>query len=198
MIDRAPPTEVRRIYVVGGPGSGKSTLAGVLGERFGMPVYDLVVFAHDGGAGAKVPLARRVAAARRITAEPGWIAEGIHLGWTDDLLREADLIVWFDLPRRIALWRIVVRHARASRAGTNRYPGLARLRGFLRSASRYWDRQDGSGPPPAADDDAAIRRESTAHTLVPYPAKVVRPDRPSAVAAWLHRLPPSANPASDR
>lgn len=33
---------------------------------------------------------------RAVVSEPGWVTEGIHLGWTDPFLDTADLVVWLD------------------------------------------------------------------------------------------------------
>lgn len=181
----------RRVHIVGGPGSGKTTLARRLAAAGTRPVYDLDAVAYEAGAGPKRPLALRLADARRIAADPAWITEGIYLWWTDDLLREADAIVWLDLPWRVAARRIVARHARSSLAGTNRHRGFRKLAAFLRSTRRYHLAPPVA--PSAPDDDGAITRAATAQALAPYAAKLVHCRRPAEVAAFLEhtgRRPP--------
>jgi adenylate kinase family enzyme len=160
------------VHIIGGPGSGKSTLARQLGLQLGAEVVELDQVAYGPG-GAKRTLAERSASVRDILARPVWITEGIYLWWIEDLLCCADVIVWLDVSFRLAAWRIVTRHVRASLAGTNQHPGLRRLLAFLRGTYRYYA-EPLSEAPAAADDDGAITRAHTARELGRYATKVVR------------------------
>jgi len=173
---------MRRVHVIGGPGSGKSTLARRLAQQLRAPVFDLDEIAYAGGAGAKRPLAARIADVSAIVAGPAWIAEGIYLWWIDDLLRAADTILWLDVPWRTAAWRICLRHVRTSVAGSNRHAGLTRLARFLRHTRRYYT-DTSLAEPNAADNDGAVTRAHTAQALAPYRAKLIRCTAPSDVAA---------------
>ncbi len=150
---------VHRIHIVGGPGSGKTTIALELGRMLEVPIYDLDEVGYEGGAGDRRPLDVRLADVRTIAAQPGWVTEGVFLGWTDDLLRAADVILWLDIPWRVAAWRIVPRHVRATLAGTNRHPGVLRLLRFLRVARRYYHRSE-TGPV-VLDNDGNNSRASS-------------------------------------
>jgi hypothetical protein len=121
----------------------------------------------------KRTLVERSAGVRDILALQGFISEGIYVWWVDELLRSADVIVWLDIPFRVAARRIVVRHVRASLAGTNQHPGVWRLVAFLRNAYRYYA-EPLSNTPAEADDDGAIMRLHTARELGRYARKVVR------------------------
>ncbi|HEY1015287.1 MAG TPA: hypothetical protein VGE07_21455, partial [Herpetosiphonaceae bacterium] len=88
----------RKIHIVGGGGSGKTTLARRLAAATQAPLYELDAIGYEGGAGAKRPLAAKLADIARISAEPAWVTEGIFLWWTDELLAAAELIIWLDLP----------------------------------------------------------------------------------------------------
>ncbi len=86
-----------RILIIGGPGSGKTTLAARLSERMGIGVHHLDEVARlGGGRGPETSAEERRAAIDAILALPEWIAEGVHLGWTEPLLTAAGSIVWLD------------------------------------------------------------------------------------------------------
>lgn len=162
----------RRVHIIGGPGSGKSTLARQVGVQLGLDVVELDQIAYGPG-GVKRTLAERTASVREIVARPTYITEGIYLWWIDDLLECADVIIWLDVSFRLAAWRIVARHVRASVAGTNRHPGIGRLLAFLRSTYRYYT-EPFSEAPANADNDGAVTRAHTAYELGHHARKVVR------------------------
>jgi hypothetical protein len=171
-IPTAKIVPARRVHIVGGPGSGKSTLAYMLAARLDEPVYDLDKVAYEGGVGPKRSLEARLAEVARISAEPSWVTEGIYLWWINDLLREADVIIWFDVPWRVAAWRIVRRHIKKSLAGDNPYRGVRRLLAFVLASRRYYTAPM-SAKPVAADDDGAITRAATVLELQRYKGKVI-------------------------
>lgn len=143
-----------------------------LGRRIGVPAYDLDEIGYQGGAGDQRPLDARLADVCAIAAQPGWVTEGVFLGWTDELLRAADVILWLDMPWRVAAWRIIARHVRASLAGTNRHPGILRLLRFLRLAMRYYLSSEAG--PVVLDNDGSNSRAATSGHLEPFWGKVVR------------------------
>lgn len=98
-------------------------------------------------------------------------------------MEQADVIVWLDVPWRLAAWRILRRHALASLARTNRHRGIGRLLSFLRSARRYYVGPARSRTAP--DDDGAVTAAATAQALAAFEAKVVRCRRPADVNAFL-------------
>jgi len=174
-----------RIHIIGGPGSGKTTLAHRLSSTLAIPAHDLDMIGYASGAGARRLLPDRLADVAAIARREGWITEGIFLWWMEELLRRADVIVWLDIPWRIAAWRIVARHARASLAGTNWHKGLRRLWRILRHARRYYTGR--AITPMAPDDDAAVTREATAVVLAACPT-VVRCRSTRDVVRWLAQL----------
>ena len=120
-----------RLVVVGGPGSGKTTLALELGEALGLPVHHLDNIARvGGGRGAETSADDRTAAVRDILASGRWIAEGVHLGWTDPLLDGAEAIVWLDHVRwQTSSRRVLRRFVRQALDEARRRKGRER---FLR------------------------------------------------------------------
>lgn len=179
---------IRRVHIIGGPGSGKTTLARILSERMRTPPFDLDEIGYEGGAGPSRPLAVKLEDVRRIASQPTWITEGAFLWWTEDLFHAADVIVWLDLPFRIAARRIVLRHLKAELAGRNRHPGWRNLLRFLNGVRRY-HRSETPARPRALDDDGAVTRYATAEALTPYVSKVVHCWCPANVASFLASLP---------
>jgi hypothetical protein len=177
---------VRRFHIIGGPGSGKTTLAERIGARRGIPAYDLDCVAYENGAGAERPLAERGADVQRILAQPGWVTEGIYLGWITPLLAAAEVIVWLDLPWHVAARRIVTRHAKRSLAGTNKHRGLVKLARFVGWSRDYYTAT--SYPPPLTPEDDPGCRAAVADALSAYADKVAHLRSPREVAAFLRSL----------
>jgi hypothetical protein len=161
----------RRIHIIGGPGSGKTTLARRIASAQSIPAFDLDTIEYEHGAGAKRPLADKLSAVRAVAERDAWITEGIFLWWTDDFLHKADVIVWLDIPWRVAAWRIARRHMMATLSGTNRHRGLRGLWRFLLAARRY--HLEPAVTPHAQDDDAAVTRAATAEALLPHASRIV-------------------------
>ena len=160
----------QKIHIVGGAGSGKTTLAKRITEKLGYPGYDLdqIGWSKNG----KIPLSSRLEGVEQILAQPQWVTEGIYLWWTEKLFEQADLIVWLDLPYRLAAWRIIKRHVQASLKGDNPHAGLRNLISFVTGVRQHYHRV---APiiPQGPDDDFAITRSAIVQELEKYPGKVV-------------------------
>jgi adenylate kinase family enzyme len=171
-------TRRRRIHIIGGAGSGKTTLARRLAHRLDLPTYDLDAVAYQNGSGVKRPLEARQADIQIIADEPGWVAEGGYLWWTEPLTATADVVIWLDLPWRIAAWKVIKRHVQASLAGTNKHRGIRKLLRFVRWTRRYYTNTSTRAEP---DSDLAMSRAATAAMLLPYMRKVVQCRHPATV-----------------
>jgi adenylate kinase family enzyme len=102
---------LRRVNVKGTSGSGKSTFARELAGRLELPYVELDAI-HWGSPNWSEPSAEEFRARVRETMDElpdGWVIDGNYEGKLDDLvLREADTIVWLDLPllpKLRRLWR---------------------------------------------------------------------------------------------
>lgn len=168
-----------RIYIVGGPGSGKTTLARRLADEVALPFYEMDVIGWENGSGAQRPLEMRLADIHHIAVQPAWSCEGGPCwNWAEELYRAADYIVWLDLPWRIAGWRIIMRHMRASLAGTNRHRGLRKLWRFVLYARSFY----------LGKDPAFENRMRVSQGLQPYMEKVVHCQRPAEVEEIFARI----------
>ena len=163
----------RRIDVVGGPGAGKSTLARRLASKLGVEPIKLDDIAFDPQTGAARPLYSRIRDIDSIAAKSAWVAEGVYLGWTGQLLALADLIVWIDPPMRVALLRKVPHHLK--RSLTAGYPH-AGMRNQLEHTYFLWCYYMNSGSEAEGPfhDDRLVTRAATARALEPFAHKVVR------------------------
>ncbi len=163
---------VRRIHIIGGPASGKTALARRLGASLDLPVYHLDTVCYEGPLRVRRDLETRSADVSRIASEAAWIAEGTHIWWTDELLRRAEMIVWLDIPGRIALWRIILRHFEENHLSIRRGLQLRKLLGDLRLRWRYYH---GSIllSHEVLGDDAVKNRVTTAQYLASYADKLI-------------------------
>jgi adenylate kinase family enzyme len=118
-----------RILVIGGMGSGKTTLARRIAKASGIPLHHLDEIARVGGGnGPARPESERSAAVHRLAESPRWIVEGIHLGWTEPLMRTADVIVWLDhVSWRRASGRILRRFLTDAWTEVRRQKGLRKF-----------------------------------------------------------------------
>ena len=95
------------------------------------------------------------------------------MGWTGQLLALADLIVWLDVPMRVALFRKIPHHLK--RSLTAGYPH-AGMRNQLEHTHFLWRYYMSSGGEAAISphDDKLVTRAATARALEPFAHKVVR------------------------
>ena len=136
-----------RIHIVGGSGTGKTTMALRLSTALGLPAFHLdeIAAAHP----EANPSEDRARLAVQIAGSPEWVTEGIHVGWTDSLFRNADVIVWLDdVGWRSAAGRVIRRFTSGSIAETRRR-GLRSVvsPGRVHSSPSRAPSRDGRDPP---------------------------------------------------
>ncbi|HEU4421305.1 MAG TPA: shikimate kinase [Pilimelia sp.] len=124
---------MRRVSVVGNAGSGKTTLGRALARDLGVPFIELDAVFHQPGWQPlhREEFRRRVEA---LAAGEAWVIDGNYSAVRDLVWARADTVIWFDLPRRTVMRRILVRTVsravtRAELWNGNREPiaGLFRL-----------------------------------------------------------------------
>ncbi|MBP6879085.1 MAG: hypothetical protein KBC34_13765 [Phenylobacterium sp.] len=100
---------MRRVVILGNSGSGKSRLARALGVRLGLPIVHLdPLYYGPGWAHGDAGVFRR--RVREALAGEAWIVDGAFLALVGDLtLPRAELVVWLQQPRWLALSRALGR-----------------------------------------------------------------------------------------
>jgi len=174
----------KRIHIIGCGGSGKTTLARKLAAILKAPCYELDHIGYDDH--AKRSLEERLHDVRQIAMQPSWVSEGGYLWWTNELLQNADVIVWLDLHWTLCYQRIVQRHIRADIARTNAHPGFFNMLRFAKGARQYY--LNPIPAVPADPNDDAANRAAVAQVLRAYSGKTIRCSRPADVAALLKRF----------
>jgi adenylate kinase family enzyme len=99
----------RRVVVVGTTGTGKSTLAARLTELLGAEHVELDSLNH-GPNWTPRPVEEFTSAVGDYARRPRWVFDGSYIDRVSgSLWRQADVVVWLDLPLRVVLPRIVRR-----------------------------------------------------------------------------------------
>ena len=97
-----------RIWLVGSSGSGKSTVGKSLGEFYQIPFIQLDSIYHQRN---WQPLDSEEFRTRvqEIVASPGWIIDGNYRAVADVIKSRVTCVIFLDLPRRIIVYRILIR-----------------------------------------------------------------------------------------
>lgn len=183
----------KRIHIIGGPGSGKTTLARVIGAYLGAEIYELDQIAFTGQDFIERPYPDRVADIYRIASRPVWITEGLFVLWTEELLAQADIIVWLDnVSWQKGMLRIARRfvqsaiHEAKKRQGLQRF---ARFQDYARHVKQFIQVVFSSRAYYAGDASQSTgrieSRVSTATFLTSYKDKVVHCYSDAAVGAFI-------------
>jgi hypothetical protein len=152
-----------------------------LGGLLDAPVHHLDDVAREVSTGRVRSVDERSAMVNQIATQMRWVTEGIHVGWTDELCRQADMIVWLDnVSWPTALTRVVRRFVAGGLSEARRQRGMRRLirpRSYARHLAELVragrEIRAFNGKAQAADPGDGGSRSATAAQLAPYAAKVV-------------------------
>ncbi len=97
----------KRIAIIGLPGSGKSTFACKLGSILNIPVHHLDKHLFNGR--QKRNKQQFLAVKEALVSEDSWIIEGCSLSTLEMRFARADIVIYFQLPRLLCVWRLCKR-----------------------------------------------------------------------------------------
>ncbi|WIB36785.1 hypothetical protein [Curtobacterium sp. MCJR17_043] len=99
----------RRVLVAGTAGVGKTTTARRIAQAVGAPHTEIDALYHGPGWTVRSTFAQDVDA---FTAAPAWVTEWQYRSVRALLVDRADTLVWLDLPKPVAFWRLLRRTVR--------------------------------------------------------------------------------------
>ncbi len=98
----------KKIVIFGRPGSGKSTFCSKLAKKMGLPLFhlDKIYFAKDW---TKRDNQAYLDDLHAIVQQDEWIIDGNCLRSLDVRWQQADLVIHFNFPFYLCLWRLIKR-----------------------------------------------------------------------------------------
>ncbi len=102
--------KVSKIYLVGIYGSGKSTLAKRLSILLKTKVYELDEIKYKRKYNVVRPVEERLDKIREISKKKSWVVEGTWTSYAIDLYKNADLVIFLQIPELILFKRIFLRY----------------------------------------------------------------------------------------
>lgn len=97
----------QKFAIIGLPGSGKSTFANKLGNILNIRVHHLDLYIFDGT--TKRDHKENLSLQQAMVDEKSWVAEGCSIKTLEMRYSQADVVIYFQLPRLQCIWRLVKR-----------------------------------------------------------------------------------------
>nr|MBA4405621.1 hypothetical protein [Nanoarchaeum sp.] len=102
--------KIDKVYVLGAPGSGKTFLAKKLSKILGIEHFDLDDIFWEKKYSVKRSDEEREKLLQKITKKKQWIAEGVYVSWTNEVIKNSNLVIWLDSPSHVLMWRVLNRY----------------------------------------------------------------------------------------
>lgn len=102
---------MKKIFIIGSSGSGKSYLAKILSKKYKIKHFDLDdIFWEQKYSKKRSEANKKKEVTKIIQKNNGWIIEGIFHSFVQEIIKEADEIIWLDIHKNILSWRIFKRY----------------------------------------------------------------------------------------
>jgi adenylate kinase family enzyme len=115
-----------RICIFGRPGSGKSTFSQILHAQTQIPLYHLDRYYFTAN-WVERNYQEFLALQRYITQQDRWIIDGNALKSLEMRYARAELVLYFNYPRWLCLWRLIKRRLSKDRAIEDRAEGCREM-----------------------------------------------------------------------
>lgn len=100
---------MKRVMIIGSPGTGKSFFAKKLEITSGLPLIHLDYYYHDRTKNYYTDKQAWRQKVEELTDQDKWIIDGNYGSTMSERMKKADTIIYFDIPRRIALFGVLKR-----------------------------------------------------------------------------------------
>lgn len=131
-----------KIYIIGSVGSGKTSLARRLSQNLQIPHFetDSFVWQRHKKEDVRNHASIRDAQFSEALEQSNWIIEGVHFGWTDKAIYQADQVIFLDIPYHTRTLRFIIRYIKqvAGKEAANYHPSFVMLQKMFKW-NRYFE-----------------------------------------------------------
>lgn len=133
-----------KIYIIGPPGSGKTTLSKILENKYHTKAYELDCVVHDDFDHHKKRSSQDITNRfNQIIKQNNWIIEDVGRDIFNEGLKEADIIYYLKIPKKVIMIRVIKRWIK-QRLGKEPYnypPTFYQLYDMIKVVNKYYKKE---------------------------------------------------------